>query len=146
ARSLFLTNEFTPERKLKEMLLSLQIEKRYTKEEILAMFANKMYWGHGIYGVAAASQLYFAKPMSELTLDEAAMIAGIHQSNARQSPYNNMPAANGRADYALERMVDRGFITRAESDAAKVKPIVTDGQTSPPQSASPYFVENIRVE
>jgi penicillin-binding protein 1A len=146
ARSLFLTTEFTPERKVKEWLLSLQIEKRYTKEEILAMFANKMYWGHGIYGVAAASQLYFAKPMSELTLDEAAMIAGIHQSNARQSPYNNMAAAIARRDYALERMVDEGYITRAEADAAKTKPIVTHGQPTPPPSAAPYFVENVRIE
>jgi penicillin-binding protein 1A len=146
ARSLFLTTEFTPERKVKEWLLSLQIEKRYTKEEILAMFANKMYWGHGIYGVAAAAQLYFAKPLSELTLDEAAMIAGIHQSNARQSPYNNMAAAIARRDYALERMVDEGFVTRAEADAAKARPIVTHGQPTPTPSAAPYFVENVRIE
>ena len=146
ARSLFLTTEFTPERKVKEWLLSLQIEKRYTKEEILAMFANKMYWGHGIYGVAAAADLYFAKPLSELTLDEAAMIAGIHQSNARQSPYNNMAAAIARRDYALDRMVEEGFVTRAEADAAKARPIVTHGQPTPTPSAAPYFVENIRIE
>ena len=145
ARSLFLTTEFTPERKVKEWLLSLQIEKRYTKEEILAMFGNKMYWGHGIYGVAAASQLYFAKPMSELTLDEAAMIAGIHQSNARQSPYNNMAAAITRRDYTLDRMVDQGYVTREEADAAKARPLVTHGQPAPPPSAAPYFVENIRI-
>jgi penicillin-binding protein 1A len=146
ARKLFLTDEFTPERKIKEWLLSIQIEKRYTKEEILTMFANKMYWGHGIYGVEAASQLYFAKPLKDLTLDEAAMIAGIHQSNARQSPYNNMAAAIARRDYTLDRMVAEGYVTRADADAAKTRPIVTHGQPAPPPSAAPYFVENIRTE
>jgi len=146
ARKLFLTDEFTPERKIKEMLLSLQIEKRYTKEEILTMYANKMYWGHGIYGVEAASQLYFAKSVKDLTLNEAAMIAGIHQSNARQSPYNNMAAAIERRNYSLDRMVDNDFITKAEADAAKAMPIVTHGQPTPTPSSAPYFVETIRAQ
>jgi penicillin-binding protein 1A len=146
ARKLFLTDEFTPERKIKEMLLSLQIEKRYTKEEILTMYANKMYWGHGIYGVEAASQLYFGKSVKDLTLNEAAMIAGIHQSNARQSPYNNMAAAIERRNYALDRMVDNDFITTAEAEAAKAMPIVTHGAPTPTPSGAPYFVETIRAQ
>ena len=146
ARKLFLTDEFTPERKIKEMLLALQIEKRYTKEEILTMYANKMYWGHGIYGVEAASRLYFGKSVRDLTLNEAAMIAGIHQSNARQSPYNNMAAAIERRNYAIDRMLDNGFITRAEADATKAMPIVTHGQPTPTPSGAPYFVEMLRAE
>ncbi len=89
ARKLFLTDDYSWERKAKEALLAVQIEKRYTKPEIFAMYCNKMYWGHGAYGVEAASQLYFAKSVKTLTLDEAALIAGLLQGNVRQSPYVN---------------------------------------------------------
>ena len=85
-RKLFLTDDETLERKIKEALLAMQIEKRYTKQEIFTMYCNKMYWGHGAYGVEAASQLYFAKHVGDLTLDEAAMIAGILQGNVRAEP------------------------------------------------------------
>ena len=74
------------------------------------------------------------------------MIAGIHQSNARQSPYNNMAAAIERRNYALDRMVDNDFITKAEADAAKARPIVTHGQPTPTPSSAPYFVEAIRAQ
>jgi penicillin-binding protein 1A len=144
SRKLFLTDEQTPERKIKEALLALQIEKRYTKNEILTMFCNKMYWGHGAYGVEAASRLYFDKSVSELTLDEAAMLAGIHQSNVRQSPFVNMRAATTRRNYTLERMADEGFITREDMEAAKKRPIVARGQPSRPPSVAPYFVELVR--
>jgi len=146
ARKLFLTDEVTPERKIKEALLAIQIEKRYTKEEILTMYCNKMYWGHGAYGVEAASQLYFGKSVKDLTLDEAAMIAGIHQSNVRQSPYNNMAAAVYRRNYTLERMAAEGFISEAEAEAAKKRPIVTGGRPTPPPSIAPYFLELIRTQ
>ena len=104
ARKLFLTDEVTLERKIKEWLLAIQIEKRYTKPEILTMYCNKMYWGHGAYGVEAASQLYFAKSVKDLNLDEAALIAGLLQGNVRQSPYVNMKAALSRRSYVLTRM------------------------------------------
>ncbi|MCC7008397.1 MAG: PBP1A family penicillin-binding protein [Acidobacteria bacterium] len=146
ARKLFLTDEVTPERKIKEALLAIQIEKRYTKEEILTMYCNKMYWGHGIYGVEAASQLYFGKSVKDLTLDEAAMIAGIHQSNVRQSPYTNMAAAVARRNYTLDRMADEGFVRAEEAAAAKKRPIVTRGRPTPPPSIAPYFLETIRTQ
>ena len=145
ARKLFLTDEVTPERKIKEALLAIQIEKRYTKQEILTMYCNKMYWGHGAYGVEAASQLYFGKGVKDLTLDEAAMIAGIHQSNARQSPYNNPAAARTRRNYALERMAVEGYITAEEAAAAKARDIVTRGEPSRVSSIAPYFIETIRT-
>ena len=91
------------------------------------MYCNQMYWGHRAYGVEAASQLYFAKPAKDLTLDEAAMIAGIIQSNVRQSPYVNMKAAVRRRNYTLDRMVAEGFITAADAEAAKKRAIVTRG-------------------
>ncbi|MEO8070885.1 MAG: PBP1A family penicillin-binding protein [Acidobacteriota bacterium] len=145
ARKLFLTDDKTPERKIKEALLTIQIEKRYTKQEIFTMYCNKMYWGHYVYGVEAASQLYFAKSVKDLTLDEAAMIAGIIQGNVRQSPYVNMRAATIRRNYTLERMAEEGFITQPQLDAAKARPIVTRGAPSQPPSIAPYFLETVRA-
>ncbi len=145
ARKLFLTDEKTWERKIKEALLALQIEKRYTKEQIFTMYCNQMYWGHGAYGVEAASQLYFGKPVSDLTLGEAAMIAGIIQGNVRQSPYVNMPAAVTRRNYTLRRMATEGYITEAEAEAEARKPIVTRGQPARQPSIAPYFLEEIRA-
>jgi penicillin-binding protein 1A len=146
SRKLFLTDEQTLERKIREAILAIQIEKRYTKEEILTMYCNKMYWGHGAYGVEAASQLFFAKRAADLTLGEAAMIAGIHQGNYRQSPYVNMPAAVYRRNYTLGRMVEEGFITQAEADAAMADPIVTRGEPNRAPSIAPYFLETVRID
>ena len=84
-----------------------------------------MYFGHGVYGVEAASRLYFGKSAKDLTLEEAALIAGILQGNVRQSPYVNMDAALRRRNYTLGRMAEVGFITAAEAEAARKKPIVT---------------------
>jgi penicillin-binding protein 1A len=145
ARKLFLTDDYSWERKIKEALLAIQIEKRYTKEEILTMYCNKIYWGHGAYGVEQASQVYFGKHVSELNLDEAAMIAGIIQGNRRQSPYENMEAAVRRRNYTLARMADEGFITDQEAQDAQARPIVTGGQATPPPSLAPYFLETVRL-
>src|SRR5687767_5771330 len=146
ARKLFLTDEKTWERKIREAMLAIQIEKRYTKREIFTLYANQMYFGHGVYGVEAASRLYFGKSAKDLQLEEAAMIAGILQSNVRQSPYVNMDAAVRRRNYALTRMADVGYITQQQADEAKKKPIVTRGAPSGPPSAAPYFVEEVRKE
>jgi len=146
ARKLFpIGDDETPERKVKEILLAIQIEKRYTKPEIFTMYCNKMYWGHGAYGVEAASQLYFAKSVKDLNLDEAALIAGLLQSNIRQSPYVDMKAALSRRSYVLSRMAANGFITNEEADAAKKRPIVTYGDPARVQSVAPYFLESVRL-
>jgi penicillin-binding protein 1A len=146
ARKLFLTDEQTPERKIKEILLALQIEKRYTKKEIFTMYCNKMYWGHHTYGVESASQLYFAKSVKDLTLDEAALIAGLLQGNVRQSPYENMQAALRRRATVLTRMEAEGFITPADAAAAKARPIEVKGQPLQPPSLAPYFQAMIRTQ
>jgi penicillin-binding protein 1A len=143
-RKLFLTDEKTWERKVKEALLAIQIEKRYTKEEIFTFYCNQMYFGHGAYGVEAASQLYFRKTAKDLTLEEAALIAGILQGNVRQSPYVNPEAARRRRNYALDRMVEEGFISREEADITKKKPIVTRGEPGQETSFAPYFLEEVR--
>ncbi len=144
ARKLFLTDEKTWERKVKELLLSVQIEKRYTKEEIFTLYCNQMYFGHGAYGVEAAAQLYFGKPVADLAVEEAAMIAGILQGNARQSPYVNMNAAVRRRNYTLDRMASEGYLAVAEATAAKAKPIVTRGDPARESSFAPYYLEEVR--
>ena len=146
ARKLFLTDEKTWERKVKEALLTIQIEKRYTKEEIFTFYCNQMYFGHGAYGVQAAAQLYFGKAIKDLSVDEAALIAGILQGNARQSPFVNMEAALRRRNYTLDRMAEEGFIPRADADAAVKRPIVTRGGPGPVATPAPYFLEEVRKQ
>ena len=145
ARKLFLTDDYSWERKAKEALLAIQIEKRYTKQEIFAMYCNKMYWGHYAYGVEAASQLYFAKSVKALNLDEAALIAGLLQGNVRQSPYVNPEAALARRNIVLSRMAANGYLTDDEAAAAKKRPIVTYGDPSRVQSVAPYFLDAVRA-
>jgi len=150
ARNLFATNiGFTTgdrswERKIKESLVAVQIEKRYTKPEIFTMYCNQIYFGHGAYGVEAASQLYFRKPARELALEEAATIAGIIQGNVRQSPFVNPEATRRRRNYALDRMADEGFITEAVARDTKEKPVVVAGDPAADTSQAPYFLEEVR--
>jgi len=132
------------ERKVKETLVAMRIEKRYTKEEIFTFYANQIYFGHGAYGVEAASQLYFRKPAKNLNLEEAATIAGIIQGNVRQSPFVNPEATRRRRNYALERMAVNGFITREAAEAAKDKPVAVGGEPTAAVSAAPYFLEEVR--
>ena len=123
-----LTNEKSLERKVREIILAIQIEKRYTKKEIFTIYCNQMYLGHGAYGVEAASRLYFNKSNKQLSLEEAALIAGIFQTPERQSPFVDMKRATSRRNVVLQRMADERYITQAQADAAKQKPIVTRGQ------------------
>jgi penicillin-binding protein 1A len=132
------------ERKVKESLVAIQIEKRYTKEEIFTMYCNQIYFGHGAYGVEAASQLYFRKRAKDLTLEEAATIAGIIQGNVRQSPFVNPEATKRRRNYALDRMADEGFITAEVAAATKDKPITVAGEPAGDGAVAPYFLEEVR--
>ncbi|MGE3508904.1 MAG: penicillin-binding protein 1A [Vicinamibacterales bacterium] len=132
------------ERKIKEAIVALQIEKRYTKREILTFYANQVLFGHGTYGVESASRLYFAKSAKDLTLEEAAMLAGIVQTPARQSPFVNIEAATRRRNYVLTRMAEEHYISEADAEAAKKTPIAVKGRLQPPGSIAPYFVEEIR--
>lgn len=132
------------ERKIKEAIVAVEIEKRYTKHEILTFYCNQIHFGHGTHGVEAAARLYFGKSAKNLSLEEAALIAGIIQSPARQSPYVDMNAAMRRRNYVLQRMADERYLTQDEADAAKKRPIVVHGQPQPQQSIAPFFVEEIR--
>ncbi len=144
ARKLFLTDEKTWERKIKEALLAIQIERRYTKREIFTLYCNQIYFGHGAYGVEAASRLYFNKRSKDLALEEAAMIAGIIQTPERQSPFVDMRRALRRRNYVLDRMAEEGYITKAMAAEATKKPIEARGQPTQEESIAPYFVEEVR--
>ena len=139
-----LTNEKSFERKIREAILAIQIEKRYTKREIFTIYCNQMYLGHGAYGVEAASRLYFNKSNKELNLEEAALIAGIFQTPERQSPFVDIKRAAARRNVVLQRMADEHYVTQAQADAAKQRPVVTRGQPNQPPGIAPFFVEEVR--
>ena len=143
ARNLFLTNEKTWERKVREAILTVQIEKRYTKREIFALYCNHVPWGHGIYGAEAASRFYFGKAAKDLALEEAALLAGIVQAPARQSPYVSVERATRRRNYALQRMADEGYISAAQAARAKQAPVVTAGRQATGGFA-PFYLEDVR--
>ena len=115
ARTLFTGREKTYSRKLKEIWLALKIEKKYSKNEILTLYFNQIYFGHGAYGIQAASQFYFNKPISELTLAECAMLAGLPQSPNRLSPLRNPELARKRQELILESMVELLMVTPEEA-------------------------------
>lgn len=140
----FRVGDMSLERKIKEAIVALQIEKRYTKREILTLYANQVLFGHGTYGIESASRLYFQKSAKELDLGEAALLAGIVQLPARQSPFVNMEAATRRRNYVLQRMADEHYISQDEADIAKEQPIVVRGRLQPAGSIAPYFVEEVR--
>ncbi len=143
ARNLFpIGFQKTLERKIKEALLAIQIEKRYTKREILTLYCNQMYL-YKVYGVEAASRFYFGKSTKDLTLNEAATIAGVFQT-WRNSPYVNMERAKRRRAYVLQRMVDEGYITEQEAADTNAEPIVLRGDDAQARSLAPYFVEEVR--
>src|SRR5438132_8393539 len=129
-------------RKVEEMLLALQIERRYTKPQIFTMYSNQVYLAQGNYGFAAASQFYFGKPVSELKLTEAALLAGMVKG-PKYSPLVDPKAALARRNLVLERMAEEGKISAREAEDARKQPIVLRLQY-PRNDLAPYFFEDIR--
>ncbi len=119
ARNLFLSPRRTLDRKLQEILLAVEVERRLTKPEILERYLNQVYFGNGAYGVEMAARLFFGKGARELTLPEAALLAGVVQAPSRYSPFDNFPAAKRRQEVVLDRMVELGYISREQAEAAK---------------------------
>ncbi|HLN81007.1 MAG TPA: transglycosylase domain-containing protein, partial [Thermoanaerobaculia bacterium] len=123
ARAIFLSPRKTISRKINEAFVAFEIERRYSKEQILTMYANEIYFGHGNYGVEAASRYYFGKGIKDLTLAEAALLAGIVQRPEDQSPFRNPTQARRRRATALARMKAEGYITDADERAANGEPL-----------------------
>jgi penicillin-binding protein 1A len=145
ARVLFLTPEKRIERKIKEILLALQIEKKYSKEEILRLYFNQIYYGHGAYGVEAAAQTYFNKGVKDLTLAECAMLAGLPRSPRYYSPILYPERARQRRKQVLDSMVREGKISREEADKAAEEPFKQKIAPAQKQvNKAPYFVEYVR--
>lgn len=136
ARRLFLSDEISVTRKIQEALLAIEIERYYTKNEILERYLNLIYLGSGAYGVEAAAHTYFGTDLSHLTLGQTAMIAGINAAPSDYSPYVNMKAAIVRQHHVLGRMVDAGFITQQQANAAERAPIGLAGER--PQGLESY--------
>lgn len=126
-KNALLTNDKKFERKYKEILLATQLEQQYSKDQILEMYLNETYYGQGSSGVEAASQTYYHKPASQLTLAESALLAGLPLGPSRLDPNVSLDAATGRRDYVLARMAELGKITQAEAAAAKAQPIALAG-------------------
>jgi penicillin-binding protein 1A len=143
ARSLFLKTEKTMRRKLQEMVLALQIEKAFTKQEILAFYCNQVYMGHGRYGVEAASQYYYGKPAKEMNLPEAALLAGLVQRPEAYSPFRSPERARARRDHVLGRMAREGKIPKEEADLAIATPVEV-AKAPEEENIAPYFVEEVR--
>lgn len=120
-RNLFLTKKKTMARKLGEALLALQMERRYTKEEILELYLNQVYLGHNAYGIESAANLYFDKHAADLDLAEAAMIAGLIRGPEIYSPYRNFNGAKLRQIFVINRMLDQGLITEDEGKRAAIE-------------------------
>lgn len=126
AKNMFLTQDKKITRKVEEVLIALRLEKEYSKEQILEMYLNQIYFGPGIYGVNKASESFFAKDVESLTLAEAALLAGIPKNPKAYSPTKNFPQAKNRQEIVLSRMETLGFITAQEKAAALKEKLVIE--------------------
>ena len=145
ARNALLTHQRTLKRKIKEILIAINLERRLTKDEILERYLNEIYFGHGAHGVEAAAQRYFGKHIWELELHQFALLAAIPRGPSLYSPYFEPERALGRRAWVLNRMVVTGVITEEQAEAAKKKPLDVVAQTSFKRQA-PYFVDYIIQE
>src|SRR6202140_2402182 len=143
ARNLFLSPDRSFYRKMQEALLAVQIERRFTKPQIFTLYANQIFLGHGAYGYEAASEYYFSKPAKQLTLEEAALLAGLPKAPQYYSPITHPERALRRRNLVLNAMLEDGKITAAQAADAKSKPILLNLQKDP-NSLAPHYVEEIR--
>ena len=143
ARNLFLSPEKSLHRKLDEILLSIQIERHFTKQQIFTLYANQIFLGHGVYGFEAGAQFYFSKHAKDLTLDEAAVLAGLPKAPSAYSPITNPERSLHRRNLVINSMLEDGKITATEAATAKAAPLRLH-VASDPNWLAPYYVEEIR--
>ncbi len=144
AKTMFLTPKKTISRKIKEVILALRIERLFSKNEILGIYFNQIYYGHGAYGVEAAARTYFEKHVEQITLAEAAFIAGLPRAPVYYSPYKHMERAWKRRAFALNRMVREGFVSAERARKAANSEFKLADRYKKNKSDSRYFVEYIR--
>jgi penicillin-binding protein 1A len=143
SRNLFLSPDRNFRRKMQEAMLSIQIERRFTKPQIFTLYANQIYLGHGVYGFEAGANYYFGKKAKDLTLEEAAVLAGLPKAPNAYSPINYPERALRRRNLVINNMLEDGKITAEEAQRAKNSPIRLNVQGEP-NSIAPYFVEEVR--
>ena len=143
SRNLFLSPDRNFRRKIQEVMLSIQIERRFTKPQIFTLYANQIYLGHGVYGFEAGANYYFGKKAKDLNLEEAAVLAGLPKAPNAYSPINNPERALHRRNLVINNMLEDGKITAEEAQRAKNSPIRLNVQGEP-NNLAPYFVEEIR--
>jgi len=143
-RSFFLTHERSYSRKIKEAILAYRIDKRFSKEQILFLYLNQIYLGHGAYGAEAAAQNYFGKSAEKLNLSECAMLAGLPQAPSRYSPYKHPELAKQRQIYVLNRMVQEGMISDRAADRAIARELEIKSRKNWFMGNVPYYSEHIR--
>jgi penicillin-binding protein 1A len=145
ARNLFLSPDRTFRRKLQEVFLSIQIEHSFTKQQIFTLYGNQIYLGHGVYGFEAGANYYFSKPARNLTLPEAALLAGLPKGPVAYSPILNPDRAFRRRNTVINAMLEDGAITATQASEAKGAPLGLH-LAPPPNSVAPWFVEEVRRE
>lgn len=143
ARNLFLTPEKTIARKIKEAMTAIEIEKSYSKDEILNMYLNQQYFGKGAYGIEAAAQTFFSKDVSDLAISESALLIGLLKAPNTYSPIDHPDKARGRRNVVLEAMVDCGKLSEEVADSLKALPLGTR-PAEPPITPGAYFSETVR--
>jgi penicillin-binding protein 1A len=143
-KSLLLSPEKSFARKIREAILAFKIEKYLSKEEILFLYLNQIYLGHGAYGVASAAENYFGKTIEELNLAESALLAGLPQAPTKYSPFNHPEQARKRQNYILHRMVEEEFISNGDLGEALQKPLKIKARQNSFMEKAPYFVEYVR--
>jgi len=147
AKNFLLSSDQTMERKLKEAILAIRIERAFTKEQILELYLNEIYLGVGAYGVAAAAQSYWDKALNELTLADCAYLATLPKAPTNYDPFKYPDRAVARRNWVIDRVVENGFATKEEGEAAKAQPLgVIKRQSGPKIFASEYFAEEVRRE
>ncbi len=143
AKNAYLTQERTLKRKIQEMFLALQLEREYSKQEILEFYLNQIYFGQGAYGVEAAAKTYFGKDVSALSLNECAMLAGIPKSPNYYSPFNNLEAARARRATVLEQMAKYHYISDSEASRLKKEELKLVRPTTGDGSEASYFIDYV---
>ena len=145
AKNFLLSSEVSAERKLKEAILAIRIERAFTKEQILELYLNEIYLGAGAYGVAAAAQTYWDKALPELSVADCAYLATLPKAPSSYNPVRNPERAIERRNWVVDRMLENGFVTKAEAEEAKAAPLGVQVRKSGPRlQASEYFAEEVR--
>ncbi len=145
-KNFLLTSDRTIERKIKEAILAVRMSQNFTKDQVLELYLNQIYLGSGSYGVAAAAQSYFNKSISELEIEEIALLATLPKAPSRLDPRKNMEKAKIRRDWVISRMVEEGFISSAEADLAMSKPIILNEKMEDEITQAHFFADSVKKE